>query len=107
MSKEVQEDFTKNKDFNNSKTKVDDILLSQYVLKSTYDSEIGNLNLRIPDISGLLQTSTFNSRITEIEVKIKTAEGKIPDISNLVNKTQLTTLENQIPDISNLVNKTE
>ena len=32
---------------------------------------------------------------------------KIPDVSNLVNKTKLTELENKIPDISNLVKKTD
>ena len=32
---------------------------------------------------------------------------KIPDVSDLVNKTKLTELENKIPDISNLVKKTD
>ena len=45
------------------------------------------INMTVKYISGLLQTSTFNSKITEIEGKITTAESKIPDITNLVNKT--------------------
>ena len=86
LSKEVLEDFTKKRDFNGLKTKVDGIDLSKYVLKTKYDSEVGNLKLKIPEISGILQTITFNSKITKIENKITTAEGKIPDISNLATK---------------------
>ena len=74
LSKEVQEDFIKKKtDFDNLKTNVDDIYLIQYVLKSKYDSEIGNLKLKIPDISGLAT-----------KVEINTVENKIPSIRNLV-----------------------
>ena len=61
--------------------------MAKYVLKSDYDTKVGNLELKIPNISGLLQTSAFISKITEIEGKIKTAENK-PDISNLANKTE-------------------
>ena len=104
LSKEVQEDFTKKPDFNILKTKVDGIDTTKFGSKTKYDSEVGNLKLKIPDISGLLQTSTYNSKITEIEGKT-TAEGKIPDIGNLATKTQLTTVENKIPDISNSANK--
>ena len=75
------------KHFNTLKSKVDGIDTTKFVSKNKYDSEVGDLKLKIPDISGLLQTSTFNSKITEIEGKITTAESKIPDITNLVNKT--------------------
>ena len=107
LSKEVQEDFTEKTDFNVLKTKFDGIDTTKFDLTTKYDSEVGDLKLKIPDISELLQTSDFNSRITEIENKITTAEGKIPDISNLATKPEVTTVENKIPDIKNLVNKTE
>ena len=55
------------------KTKVDDIDLPKYALKSNYDTKIGNLELKIPDVSGLLQISSFNSKVNELENKIKTA----------------------------------
>ena len=77
------------------KTKVDNIYTTNFVLKTKYDTEVGNLKLKIPDVSGLLQTSVFYSEITEIE-------NKIPDISNLETKTKVTAVENKIPDISNL-----
>ena len=89
---------------NSLKTKVDGIDLTKYVLKNDYDTIIGNLELKIPDISGLLQTSTFNSKVTEIENKIKTAESK-PDISGLASKTELKNVENKIPDSNGFVKK--
>ena len=73
------------------KSKVDGIDLTNYVLKSNYDSKIGNLELKIPDVSGLLQVSSFNSKVTELENKIKTAESK-PNINNLATKSSLKTV---------------
>ena len=41
---------------------------------------MGNLELKIPDVKELLQVSSFNSKVTELENKIKTTENK-PDIN--------------------------
>ena len=49
---------------NNLKTKVDGIDLTKYVLKTVYDHKIGNLELKIPYIKGVLQVSFFNSKVT-------------------------------------------
>ena len=132
LTLEVQKDFTKKTDFNslntkvdknetenynlesnkndtsiktivnNLRTKVDDIDISKYVLKTDYDTKIGNLELKIPDIKGLLQISYFNSKVIELEHKIKTAENK-PDICNLATKSGLTTVENKIPNVNGFV----
>ena len=59
--------------------------MTNYVLKSVCDTKIGNLELKIPDISGKLNTTDFNSKVNELENKIKTAENK-PDISSLATK---------------------
>ena len=69
--------LTTESSIDNLKTKVDDIDLPKYVLKSDYDTKVGNLELKIPDISGLLPTNTFNSKITEIEDKIKNVENNL------------------------------
>ena len=61
---------------NNLKTKVDDIDVSKYVLKSVCDNKMENLESNIPDISGKLNTSGFDSKVNELENKIKTAENK-------------------------------
>ena len=55
----------------------------------------------------MLATSTFNSKITEIEGKITTVDNKIPDISGLASKAELKTVDNKIPDTSGLASKTE
>ena len=60
--------------------------------------------MKIPDISGLLQTSAFNSKVSELENKIRTAESK-PDISDLANKTELKSVENKIPITDAFVKK--
>ena len=78
--------------------------MTKHVLKSNYDSKIGNLELKIPDISGLLGVSSFNSKVTELENKIKTAESK-PDISILVTISSLTVVENKIPNVNGVVKK--
>ena len=74
------------------------------ILKNNYDTKIGNLELNIPDVSGLLQISFFNSKVNELENKIKTAESK-PDIGNLANKTELKNIENKIPNTAGFVKK--
>ena len=78
--------------------------MPKYVLKSDYDTKVGNLELKIPDVFGLLQTSVFNSKVNELENKIKTSESK-PDISNSANKTELKNLENKIPDSNAFIKK--
>ena len=62
--------------------------------------ELNAVENKIPNVSGFLLTSTFSSKITEVE-------NKIPDIKNLASKTELTTVENKIPSISNSVTKSE
>ena len=62
------------------------------------------MELKVPHISGLLPTNTFNSKVSELEYKIKTAESKL-DISNLASKTELKNVENKIPDSNAFVKK--
>ena len=78
--------------------KVDNIDISDFVLKTKYDTDKSELENKIPDTSGIVKKTDYNTKITEIE-------GKTPDISNLATKTALTTVENKIPSVSNLVKK--
>ena len=59
-------------------------------------SELEN---KIPDTSGLVKKTDYDTQIAELE-------GKVPDVSNLSTKTALTTVENKIPSVSSLVKKT-
>ena len=74
--------------------------------KLTMILKVGNLELKISDVSGLLPTNTFNSKVSELEKKIKTAESK-PNISNLATRTEVTNVENKIPDSKAFVKKTD
>ena len=96
--------LTTESSINNLKTKVDNIDLTKYVKKTDYDTKFGNLELKIPDVSSLFQTTSFNSNFSELEAKIKTAESK-PDISNLTSKTEVKYVENKIPDSNAFVKK--
>ena len=60
-------DSTTEASINNLKIKVEGIDLTKYVLESNYDTAIGNLELKIPDISDLLQVSSFNSKVNGLE----------------------------------------
>ena len=73
---------------------------SDFALKTKYNTEKPELEIKIPDTSGLVKIADYNTKITEIE-------GKITGISNLATKTALTTVENKIPSINNLVKKTD
>ena len=55
---------------------------------------------KIPDVNNLVRKTNFNGNITEIE-------GKIPRITGLATNSALTAVENKIPDVTSLVTKTD
>ena len=91
---------------NDLKTNVDGIDLTKYVKKSGYDTKVGNLELKTPDVSGRLNTADFNSKVSELENKIRSAESK-PDITNLATKSSVRAAENKIPNVKGFVKKTD
>ena len=98
LSDVVKNDVVKKDVYNKLVAKVNNIDTSAFVLKSKYTDK-SELENKIPDTSGLLKKTDYNTKITEIE-------GKIPNVTNLATKTALTTAENKIPSASNLVKKT-
>ena len=99
--------------------KIDDIKgkipdISNLATKAT----LNTVENKIPDTSGHVKKTDYNTKITEIKSKIpdvsnlatKTAltsvEYNLPNISGLATKTSLTAVEIKIPDISNLATKT-
>ena len=58
-------------------------------------------------LSYYLQTTMFNSKLTELEGKITTAEGKIPSITALATKAEVTAVENKIPSLAGYAKKSE
>ena len=78
--------------------KVNDIDTSDFVLKTKYNTDKTEFEMKIPYASNLITRTDYNTKITELE-------NKIPDISNLATKNALTNSENKIPSVSNLVKK--
>ena len=76
--------------------KVDNIDTSDFVWKTKNNTGKTELEKKIPDVSNLVQ----KTQLTELE-------KKFPDISNLATKTALTTVENKIRSVSSLVKKTD
>ena len=99
--KVTNNELTAKASVNNLKTKVNGIDLTKYVKKSDYDTKVGNLELEIPDVS---ITYDFNSKVSELENKIRSAESK-PDINNLATKSSVTAVKNKIPNVKGFVKK--
>ena len=73
--------------------KVDNIDTSWFALKTKYNTDKSELEIKIPHTSGLVKKTNYDAKIPDIE-------GKIHDVSNLATKTTLTTVENKIPNVS-------
>ena len=67
---------------------------------SDLEDKINKLDKKIPDVSGLVKKTDFNSEISEVE-------GKIPSISGLATNSKLTAVENKIPDVNGFIKKTD
>ena len=92
----VKNDVVKKTVYDTLVAKVDNIDISNFVLKNKYQTDKTELENKIPDVSNLVK----KTKLTELE-------NKIPVISNLASKTALTTAESKIPSVSNLVKKTD
>ena len=106
LSSVVKNDVIKKTEYNSLKTKVDNIDITNFVLKTKYEKDrsdfedkISKVDKKIPDVSDLVKKTDFNSKIIE-------AESKIPSISGSATNSALTTVENKILDVSSLVKKT-
>ena len=96
----VKNDVVKKTVYDKLVAKVNNIDTSVFVLKTKYQTGKTELKKKMLILVVLLKKTDDNTEITEIECKI-------PDISNLTTKTTLTAVENKIPDVSSLVKKTD
>ena len=94
LSDVVKNDVVKKTVFDNLVAKVNNIDTSDSVLKTKYQTDKTELEKKIPDVTNLVE----KTKLTELE-------NKIPDVSSLVTKTALTVVENKIPVVSSLVKK--
>ena len=80
--------------------KVNNIDISEFVLKTKCDPDKEKLQEKIPDTSELNKKLDYNAKITEVE-------SKIPRIRGLATNAALPAVENKILNISSLIKKTD
>ena len=109
-------DTVKKNKYNGFVTELKNTDTTGFVLETEYDRNTGEINKtmkqggvvaskddldavkkKIPNVSGFLLTSVFNSKITEVENRIK----------YLASKAELTSVKNKKPNVSSLVTKPE
>ena len=78
--------------------KLSDVVKNDVVKKAVYNKLVTKVNNI--DISDFVLKTKYNTGKTELE-------NKNPDVSNSATKTALSTVENNIRDVSNLVKKTD
>ena len=99
LSDVVKNDVVKKTACDKLVAKVNSIDTSRFVLKTKYDLDKSELEIKIPDTSGLVKKATdYSTKTTEIQ-------GEIPSISGLATNSALTAVENKIPNINSLVEK--
>ena len=95
MSDLVKNDVIKKTVYDQLVPKVNNIDISDLVLKTKYQTDKTELEKKIPDVSNLVK----KTKLTELE-------NKITDVSSLATKIPLTAVGNNIPDVGSLVKKT-
>ena len=103
----AKNDVVKKTEYKKLVTKVDNIDTTNFVENtkhkkdgSNFEDKINKVNKNIPNVSGLVKKTDFNTKVTEIE-------DKIPTLTGLATNSELTAVENKIPGISSLVKKTD
>ena len=98
----VKNDVVKKTEYDKLVNKVNSIDITNFVSRTKYEKDgsdfedkIGKIDKKIPDVSDFVKKTYFNSNITEVE-------GKIPSTSGLATKSALTAVENKITDVSGL-----
>ena len=98
LSNVVKNDVVRKTEYDKLVVKVNGIDTTNVVKKTKYEKDgsdfedkITKIDKKIPDISDLVKKTDFNATITEVE-------GKIPSITGLATNSALTAVENKIPD---------
>ena len=88
-------DIDKLKPLADDVSKLSNVATNEVVKKTNYTTKIFDIEGKIPGISNLVTKTELTS-----------VEKKKPDISGLTTKAELTTVENKIPERGNLATKT-
>ena len=87
----VKNDVVKKAVYDQIVAKINNINISDFVLKTKYQTDKTKFEKKIPGVTYFVKKTKF----TELE-------DKIPDVSSLATKTALTAVENKIPSVSSL-----
>ena len=96
LSDVVKNDVVKKAVYDKLVAKVNNIDMSDFILKTKYQTDKAELEKKIPNVTDFVK----RTKLTELE-------NKIPDVSNLATKIAITAVENKIPSVSGLVKKTD
>ena len=98
----------------NEVVKKTDFSADDYVKKTRFsgdiislDDKIDKVEKKIPDVSSLETKGNVTTLVKNLDNRIDEVKKKITNISDLASKTELTDVENKIPDISGLITKTD
>ena len=86
--------------------KGDNIDTTGFVLKTSYNTDKSDLEKKISDADRKMSNTNDPAKKTDLNPKTAERESKIPNITGLAPNSALTAVENKIPDVSNLVKKT-
>ena len=93
LSNLVKNDVVKKTEYSKLVTKVDNIDTTNFIKKNKYEKDgsdfedkINKLDKKVPDVSGWIKKTDFNSKISEVE-------GKIHIINGLATTSALTAVE--------------
>ena len=107
LSNVVKNDVVKKTEYDQLVSQLNSIDSTNFVSKTKYkkdglnfEDNMSKADKKIPDVSDLVKKTNFNSKISEVE-------SKIPSITGLATNSALTAVENKILDVRSLVKKTD
>ena len=98
LSEVVNNEMVKRNVYDKLLAKVNEIDTIGFILKTEYDTDKLSLGKKKPKLSGLVEKTDYNAKITELE-------SKILGISGLATTIALTAVENKISGVNNLIKK--
>ena len=79
-------------------SKLSNVVKNDVVKKDVYNAKIKYIEDKIPDVTNLANKTTINAKINEVK-------GEIPSINNITTTTACTAVQNKIRNVGNLVKK--
>ena len=105
LSNVVKNDAVKNTEYNKLFTKVGNIVITGFLLKTKYGTNKSYLEKKISDTQKKIPNTSDLAKKTDLNPEIIEMENKAPSITRFSTNLVLTTVENKIPNVNNVVKK--